>query len=70
MYINARLDITVMFYSTNMLTIRSLFLKELSIAAAALNCRQSEFCFRHFASGLPSAIAHLELVLRSSVACS
>ena len=39
------------------------FLKALSIAA--LYCRLSEFCFRHFASGLPPPIAHLELVLCS-----
>ena len=46
--------------------VSSTFLKGLSIAA--LYCRQSEFCFRHFASGLPQSIDHLELVLRSSVA--
>ena len=33
------------------------FFKALSIAA--LYCRQSEHCFRHFASGLPPPIAHL-----------
>ena len=37
------------------------------LSIAALYCRQSEFCFRHFAYGLPPPIAHLELLETISV---
>ena len=46
----------------------TIFFKALSIAA--LYCRQSEFYFSHLVSGLPPPFAHLELVLRSSIARS
>ena len=41
-------------------TVRLIFIIKV-LSLTALYCRQSEFCFCHFVSGLPPPIAHSEL---------